>query len=225
MLYSVEVRRAPEGGDTTVRQPVRRVRTTCSGGVRSGASGRTQSRCRLASSRQCARRRRWAAPPRRRCPPTRRRRCRLITHPLVRPAPGHRPQGAVCAVSGSSYGIASACRRTKRSTLLDELAAHATQRSTSPRLSYRVGDLVIWDNASLLHSATLTRSRRSAHAVADHAVKSPRLRSMRWRVLAQPPSRGARCDLAREEAERRIPGARRLRASTVRRICSRIASC
>ena len=40
--------------------------------------------------------------------------------------------------------------------LLDELAAHATQPKYVYSLSYRIGDLVMWDNASLLHSATLT---------------------------------------------------------------------
>jgi taurine dioxygenase len=41
-------------------------------------------------------------------------------------------------------------------SLLDELAAHATQEKYVHSLRYRVGDVVIWDNASLLHSATLT---------------------------------------------------------------------
>jgi len=40
--------------------------------------------------------------------------------------------------------------------LLDELKRHATQAKYQLRLKYGVGDLVIWDNASLLHSATLT---------------------------------------------------------------------
>jgi taurine dioxygenase len=40
--------------------------------------------------------------------------------------------------------------------LLDELAAHATQSKYVLSYAYRVGDVVIWDNASLLHSATLT---------------------------------------------------------------------
>jgi alpha-ketoglutarate-dependent taurine dioxygenase len=33
---------------------------------------------------------------------------------------------------------------------------HATQQKYQLRLKYGVGDTVIWDNASLLHSATLT---------------------------------------------------------------------
>ena len=52
--------------------------------------------------------------------------------------------------------------------LLDELAAHATQPKYVLSYTYRVGDVVIWDNASLLHSATLTDPGRSAHALAHH---------------------------------------------------------
>jgi alpha-ketoglutarate-dependent taurine dioxygenase len=39
--------------------------------------------------------------------------------------------------------------------LLDELRDHATQPRYQLRLKYGVGDVVVWDNASLLHSATL----------------------------------------------------------------------
>ena len=39
---------------------------------------------------------------------------------------------------------------------LRELASHATQEKYQLRMKYGVGDVVIWDNASLLHSATLT---------------------------------------------------------------------
>jgi taurine dioxygenase len=78
----------------------------------------------------------------------------LITHPLVRPHPvtGRK---ALYAVSGSSYGIVG-MPEDEAVALLDELAAHATQSKYIYSLSYRVGDVVIWDNASLLHSATLT---------------------------------------------------------------------
>jgi taurine dioxygenase len=78
----------------------------------------------------------------------------LITHPLVRPHPvtGRR---ALYAVSGSSYGIVG-MPEDEAVALLDELAAHATQPKYVYSLSYRVDDVVIWDNASLLHSATLT---------------------------------------------------------------------
>ena len=78
----------------------------------------------------------------------------LITHRLVRPHPvtGRK---ALYAVSGSSYGIVG-MPEDEAVALLDELAAHATQPKYVYSLSYRVGDVVIWDNASLLHSATLT---------------------------------------------------------------------
>jgi taurine dioxygenase len=78
----------------------------------------------------------------------------LITHPLVRahPVTGRK---ALYAVSGSSYGIVG-MRDDEAVALLDELAAHATQPKYVLSYAYRVGDVVIWDNASLLHSATLT---------------------------------------------------------------------
>lgn len=78
----------------------------------------------------------------------------LITHPLVRahPVTGRK---ALYAVSGSSYGIVG-MPDDESVALLDELAAHATQAKYVLSYAYRVGDLVIWDNASLLHSATLT---------------------------------------------------------------------
>jgi len=78
----------------------------------------------------------------------------LITHPIVRPHPvtGRK---ALYAVSGSSYGIVG-MPEDEAVALLDELAAHATQAKYVMSYAYRVGDVVIWDNASLLHSATLT---------------------------------------------------------------------
>ena len=78
----------------------------------------------------------------------------LITHPIVRahPVTGRK---ALYAVSGSSYGIV-AMPEDEAVALLDELAAHATQPQYQLSYPYRVGDVVIWDNASLLHSATLT---------------------------------------------------------------------
>jgi taurine dioxygenase len=78
----------------------------------------------------------------------------LITHPLVRehPVTGRK---ALYAVSGSSYGIVG-MPEVEAVALLDELAAHATQPEYVLSYAYRVGDIVIWDNASLLHSATLT---------------------------------------------------------------------
>jgi taurine dioxygenase len=78
----------------------------------------------------------------------------LITHPIVRthPVTGRR---ALYAVSGSSFGIVG-MPEDEALGLLDELAAHATQARYLYSLAYGVGDVVVWDNASLLHSATLT---------------------------------------------------------------------
>ena len=82
-----------------------------------------------------------------------RNRMNWVRHPLARPHPvtGRK---ALYAVSGSSFGI-EGMPDDKAVALLDELKAHATQPKYLYRLKYRVGDLVIWDNASLLHSATL----------------------------------------------------------------------
>ena len=62
---------------------------------------------------------------------------------------------ALYAVSGSSFRI-EGMPEDEAVSLLDELKKHATQEKYQLRLKYGVGDLVIWDNASLLHSATLT---------------------------------------------------------------------
>jgi taurine dioxygenase len=77
-----------------------------------------------------------------------------VRHPVVRthPVTGRK---ALYAVSGSSFGIDGMPGDEARA-LLDELKLHATQQKYQYRLKYGVGDLVIWDNASLLHSATLT---------------------------------------------------------------------
>ncbi len=77
-----------------------------------------------------------------------------VRHPLVRPHPVT-GRTALYAVSGSSFGIEGMSEGEARA-LLDELKRHATLDKYRYRLSYGVGDWVTWDNASLLHSATLT---------------------------------------------------------------------
>ena len=62
---------------------------------------------------------------------------------------------ALYSVSGSSFGI-EGMPQNEALDLLDELKRHATQEKYQLRLKYGVGDVVVWDNASLLHSATLT---------------------------------------------------------------------
>jgi taurine dioxygenase len=77
-----------------------------------------------------------------------------VRHPIVRrhPVTGRK---ALYSVSGSSFRV-EGMPDDEAVDLLDELKAHATQQKYQLRLKYGVGDIVIWDNASLLHSATLT---------------------------------------------------------------------
>jgi taurine dioxygenase len=77
----------------------------------------------------------------------------VITHRIARPHPvtGRR---SLYAVSGSSFGIVGMPEDEARD-LLDELATHSTQPKYQLRFKYGLGDVVVWDNASLLHSATL----------------------------------------------------------------------
>ncbi len=77
-----------------------------------------------------------------------------VRHRIARPHPvtGRK---ALYAVSGSSFGIEGMPER-EALALLDELKQHATREKYQLRLKYGVGDVVVWDNASLLHSATLT---------------------------------------------------------------------
>ncbi len=78
----------------------------------------------------------------------------LVTHRVARPHPVT-GRTALYAVSGSSFGILGMPDDEARD-LLDELAAHSTQQKYRYSLDYGVGDVVIWDNASLLHAAALT---------------------------------------------------------------------
>ena len=82
------------------------------------------------------------------------RRMTWVRHPVARrhPITG---RTALYAVSGSSFGI-DGMPQDEAIDLLDELKRHATQQKYQLRLKYGVGDVAIWDNASLLHSATLT---------------------------------------------------------------------
>jgi taurine dioxygenase len=77
----------------------------------------------------------------------------VITHRIARahPVTGRK---ALYAVSGSSFGIVGMPDDEARD-LLDELARHSTQPKYQLRFKYGVGDIVMWDNAALLHSATL----------------------------------------------------------------------
>jgi taurine dioxygenase len=82
------------------------------------------------------------------------RRAFLIRHPLVRRHP-YSGRKALYSVSGTSYGI-EGMPEEEGLALLRELAAHSTQPKYQYRMQYGIGDVVVWDNASVLHSATLT---------------------------------------------------------------------
>jgi taurine dioxygenase len=77
----------------------------------------------------------------------------LITHKIARahPVTGRK---SLYAVNGSSFGIVG-MPDDEAIDLLDELAAHSTRPRYRLSVRYGVGDVVVWDNASLLHSATL----------------------------------------------------------------------
>ena len=76
-----------------------------------------------------------------------------VKHLVARPHPvtGRK---ALYAVSGTSFAIEGVAER-EALALLDELKQHSTQEKYCCSVRYGIGDLVIWDNASLLHSATL----------------------------------------------------------------------
>jgi taurine dioxygenase len=76
-----------------------------------------------------------------------------VRHPLVRPHP-RTGNKALYAVSGSSFGIEGMDDAASRA-LLDELKAHATQPKYCQTYDYEVGDVIVWDNAQLLHAAPL----------------------------------------------------------------------
>ena len=105
----------------------------------------------------------------------------LITHRIVRPHPvtGRK---ALYAVSGSSFGIVGMADDEARA-LLDDLAVHATQPKYQLRLKYGVGDVVVWDNASLLHSATLT-DPDDPRTLWRITIKEPTLEAQAAEVLA-----------------------------------------
>jgi taurine dioxygenase len=77
----------------------------------------------------------------------------VVHHRLARAHP-RTGRKALYAVSGSSFGIVG-MPDEEAIALLDALKAHATQAKYVYGLKYGVGDVVIWDNANLLHSATL----------------------------------------------------------------------
>lgn len=80
-----------------------------------------------------------------------------VRHRLVRPHP-HTGVKSLYAVSGSSFGI-DGMDDAQAVALLDELKEHATAEKYRTTYNYGIGDVVIWDNAQLLHAAPLTDLR------------------------------------------------------------------
>ena len=76
-----------------------------------------------------------------------------VRHLLARPHP-HTGRKALYAVSGSSFGIEGMADK-EAIALLDELKRHATQAKYQTTHDYRAGDVIVWDNAQLLHAAPL----------------------------------------------------------------------
>jgi taurine dioxygenase len=97
----------------------------------------------------------------------------LIRHPLVRrhPCTGRK---ALYAVSGTSFAI-EGMPEAEGLALLRELAAHSTQPKYQFRVKYGVGDVVVWDNASVLHSATLTHpdDPRTLYRITTKEIRRP----------------------------------------------------
>jgi taurine dioxygenase len=81
-----------------------------------------------------------------------------VRHPLVRTHPFVGAK-SLYAVSGSSYGI-DGMNDAEAVALLDELKAHSTRPQYCYTPTYKAGDVVIWDNCSLLHSAPLIDPNR-----------------------------------------------------------------
>ena len=89
-----------------------------------------------------------------------------VKHKLARKHP-ITGRTALYSVSGSSFGV-EGMPQDEALDLLDELKRHAIQEKYQLRLKYGMGDVVVWDNASLLHSATLTDPSGPAYTLAYH---------------------------------------------------------
>jgi taurine dioxygenase len=76
-----------------------------------------------------------------------------VRHAVARAHP-RTGRKALYAVSGSSFGI-EGMDEAAGVGLLDELKLHATQAKYCYTMDYKVGDVIVWDNAQLLHCAPL----------------------------------------------------------------------
>ena len=76
-----------------------------------------------------------------------------VRHAIARTHP-HMGRKSLYSISGSSFGI-EGMDDVESIALLDELKVHATQKKYLHTVDYRVGDVIVWDNAQLLHAAPL----------------------------------------------------------------------
>ena len=76
-----------------------------------------------------------------------------VKHRIARPHP-LTGKKSLYSVSGSSFGIYGMPDK-EAVELLDELKQHSTHPRYEYAVQYGVGDVVVWDNAALLHAATL----------------------------------------------------------------------
>ncbi len=86
------------------------------------------------------------------------RRVDWVRHPLVRKHP-YTGRPSLYAVSGSSYGIEGMDDKSAVA-LLDDLKQQSTGKKYCYTPVYKPGDVVIWDNCALLHSAPLIDPNR-----------------------------------------------------------------
>ena len=77
-----------------------------------------------------------------------------VRHRIARPHP-RTGRKALYAVSGSSFAI-EGMDDDEALDLLDALKAHSTRDKYRYTHEYQVGDVIVWDNAQLLHKAPLT---------------------------------------------------------------------
>lgn len=76
-----------------------------------------------------------------------------VRHAIARAHP-HVGRKSLYAVSGSSFEV-EGMDQAAGVALLDELKVHATQPKYLYTVDYKVGDVIVWDNAQLLHAAPL----------------------------------------------------------------------
>ncbi len=107
--------------------------------------------------------------------PDQKNRVEWVKHPVVRKHP-KTGQPNLYAISGSSFTI-DGMVDDESLALLEDLRLHATQEKYCYTHNYAVGDVIIWDNCSLLHSAPVTELQGHARTLWRITVKEQPLTS------------------------------------------------